>query len=50
MVVNRLVDGSVVPGFSKTPQKTFGVVISSVHFRRGLFCYSDFNFFYIANK
>ena len=24
-----------------------GVVILPVHFGRGLFCYSDFNFFYI---
>ena len=28
----------------------FGVVISPVHFGRGLFCYSDFDFFYIDDK
>ena len=28
----------------------FGVVISPVHFGRGLFCHSNFNFFYIDEK
>ena len=28
----------------------FGVVISPVNFGRGLFCYSNFNFFYIDDK
>ena len=28
----------------------FGEVISPVHFGRGLFCYSNSNFFYIDNK
>ena len=28
----------------------FGVVISLVHFGRGLFCYSNFIFFYIDNN
>ena len=28
----------------------FGVVISPVHFGRGLFCYSNFSFFYIDKK
>ena len=28
----------------------FGVVISHVHFGRGLFSYSNFNFFYIDDK
>ena len=28
----------------------FGVVILPVHFRRGLFCCSNFNFFYIDDK
>ena len=28
----------------------FEGVISSLHFGRGLFCYSNFNFFYIDDK
>ena len=28
----------------------FWVVISPVHFGQGLFCYSNFNFFYIDDK
>ena len=28
----------------------FAVVIPSVHFGRGLFCHSNFNFFYIDDK
>ena len=31
-------------------KKMFGLVISSVHFDRGLFCYSNCNFYYIDNK
>ena len=46
-----VIDGSVVRGFNKTPQKSmFGVMISPVHFVRGLFCYSNFNFFYVYDK
>ena len=28
----------------------FGVVISPVHFGRGLFCYSNFTFFYVDDE
>ena len=28
----------------------FGIVIWPAHFVRGLFCYSNFNFFYTDNK
>ena len=34
----------------KSTKNMFGVVISSVHFDRGLFCCSNFNFFYIDDK
>ena len=45
-VGNRFVGGSVVHGFNKTQEiKMFGVVISPVHFGRGSFCYSNFDFF-----
>ena len=41
----------VVRGFDKTlEKKRFGVVILSVHFARGLFCYSNFNFFNVDDK
>ena len=35
---------------AKSRKNMFGVVISPVHFFRGLFCYSNFNFFYIDDK
>ena len=50
MVGGRLVGGSVVPRFEKKTEKSmFGIVIAPVHFDQGLFCYSNFNFFYIAD-
>ena len=44
-VGSRWVGGSVAHEFKKTVKGMFGVVISPVYFGRGLFCYSDFNFF-----
>ena len=50
-VSGRLVGWSVVCGFNKTQGKNkFGAVISPVHFDRGLFCYSNFNFSYIKEE
>ena len=41
----------VVRAFNKTQEKNvFGLVISPVHFGRGLFCCSYFNFLYINDK
>ena len=35
----------------KAPKKAcLGVMISPVHFVRGLFCYSNFNFFYVYDN
>ena len=33
-----------------TRKNIFGVVISPLPFGRGLFCYSNFDFFYIGDK
>ena len=49
----RLVGGLVVRGFNKTPEKqVWGCDFACVHWSidRGLFCYSNFSFFYVDDK
>ena len=48
VIGGRSIGASVVRGFNN--KNMFEVLISHSHFGRGLFCYSNFNFFYIDDE